>query len=278
MEVLHRFEHLRLAQAFSDYLTSLEIANIIEKNEFYHQIVLTDGKKLIQAQSELTHFLADPTHNKYLSASWDSGHIEKNSSQLTYVNTNLLNNFKEHGGVVTHSILMICLVTYSIASLGLFQSLVSELFFFVQQPFDYSESWRFITPAFLHFSVLHIAFNLLWWWQLGGLIELEQGKQRLILLFLFSAIASNLAQYFLVGPYFGGLSGVVYALVGYCWLYGTLNKRSQIRLPNNMFIFLLGWLILGFLNLLPTNIANYAHLVGLLAGFLTAGICKKLKL
>ena len=253
MEVLHRFEHLRLAQAFSDYLTSLEIANIIEKNEFYHQIVVTDNKKFIQAQSELAHFLANPTHNKYLSASWESGHIEKNSSQLAYANANLLNNFKKHGGVVTHSILM-TLLSHLLHCITWLISISRPLNYFslFNSPLTTLESWRFITPAFLHFSVLHIAFNLLWWWQLGGLIELEQGKQRLILLFLFSAIASNLAQFFLVGPYFGGLSGVVYALVGYCWLYGTLNKRSQIRLPNNMFIFLLGWLSIGVCRLITS--------------------------
>ncbi|TEW52247.1 rhomboid family intramembrane serine protease GlpG [Psychromonas algicola] len=277
MKVLHRFEHLRLAQAFSDYLTSLAIANIVEKNEFYHQIIITDPSKFIQAQSELTQFLENPTHNKYLSASWESGHIEKNSSQLAYANANLLSNFKKHGGLITHSILAVCLLVYCLSTLGLFKSLTSELFFFIQQPFDYSQSWRFITPAFLHFSVLHIAFNLLWWWQLGGLIESEQGKQRLILLFLFSAVASNLAQFFLVGPYFGGLSGVVYALVGYCWLYGRLNKNNRIQLPNNMFLFLLAWLVLGFVDVLPANIANYAHLVGLLAGLLFASICSKLK-
>ena len=278
MEVLHRFEHLRLAQAFSDHLTSLEITNIIEIDEFYHQIIVIDETKFTQAQSELMHFLANPTHKKYLSASWQSGKVEKDTAQLVYANTNLLNNFKKHGGIVTHSILILCVVIYGVTSLGLFQSITSELFFFIQQPFNYLQSWRFITPALLHFSVLHIAFNLLWWWQLGGLVESEQGKQRLILLFAFSAFASNLAQFFLVGPYFGGLSGVVYALIGYCWLYGTLNKRSKIHLPNNMFIFLLAWLVLGFVDILPANIANYAHLVGLLAGLLIASICNKLKL
>jgi len=278
MEVLHRFEHLRLAQAFSDYLTNLEIANIIEKNEFYHQIIIINKTQLIRAQSELAHFLDNPTDKKYLSASWESGHIEKNASHLSFANTGLLNNFKKHGGIITHSILTLCLIIYFISSLGLFQSFTAELFFFIRQPFDYFQSWRFVTPAFLHFSVLHIAFNLLWWWQLGGLIESRQGKQRLILLFLFSAIASNIAQFFFVGPNFGGLSGVVYALIGYCWLYGNLNKSSEVRLPNNLFMFLLGWLVLGFVDLLPVNIANYAHLVGLLTGLFIAMACSKLKL
>lgn len=278
MTVLHQFEHLRLAQAFSDYLTSLQITNRIEKNEFHHQIMIEEHAQLAKAKSELTDFLANPNQKKYLSASWQSGNIEPESSDLAYANASLLENFKQHGGVITHSIFITCLVVYSASALGFFNPMQSFFAFFVQQPFDYLQSWRFITPAFLHFSMLHIVFNLLWWWQLGGIVEIQQGKQRLLILFVFSAIASNLAQYFLVGPYFGGLSGVVYGLVGYCWLYGLLNKQSQVHLPNSMFVFLLGWLVLGFVDLLPANVANYAHLVGLLAGLVLAGICNKLKI
>ena len=278
MKVLYRFEHLRLAQAFSDYLTSKKVNNVIEKSEFYHQIIIQQEAQFIEAESELAHFLANPNDKKYLSASWESGHLEANSSLLTYANINLLLNFKKHGGIITHGIFITCLIVYTLSVLGFFSPMQSTLSFFMRQPFDYSQSWRFITPAFLHFSMLHIVFNLLWWWQLAGIVESQQGKQRLILLFLFSAVASNLAQFFLVGPYFGGLSGVVYGLVGYCWLYGTLNKNSKVSLNNSMFLFLLGWLVLGFMDLLPTNIANYAHLVGLLAGLITAGICSKLKL
>ncbi|MEL0657596.1 rhomboid family intramembrane serine protease GlpG [Psychromonas arctica] len=278
MTVLHSFEHLRLAQAFSDYLNSKKIHNIIQQSEFQHQIIIKNETQLILAESELALFLANPTKSKYLSASWESGNIEANSTSLAYANSSLLSNFKQHGGIITHSVFIICLVIYGVSALGFFNPINSIFSFFVKQPFDYLQSWRFITPAFLHFSLLHIVFNSLWWWQLGGMVEKKQGKQRLFILFLFSAIASNLAQFFLVGPYFGGLSGVVYALVGYCWLYGLMNKGSQVHLPNSMFSFLLGWLVLGFIDILPVNIANYAHLVGLLAGLLLAATCSKLKL
>ncbi len=278
MTVLHSFEHLRLAQAFSDYLNSKNIHNIIQRSEFQHQIIIKNETQLILAESELALFLANPTKSKYLSASWESGNIEANSTSLAYANSSLLSNFKQHGGIITHSVFIICLVIYGVSALGFFNPINSIFSFFVKQPFDYLQSWRFITPAFLHFSLLHIVFNSLWWWQLGGMVEKKQGKQRLFILFLFSAIASNLAQFFLVGPYFGGLSGVVYALVGYCWLYGLMNKGSQVHLPNGMFAFLLGWLVLGFIDILPVNVANYAHLVGLLAGLLLAAACSKLKL
>lgn len=277
MTVLYQFEHLRMAQAFSDYLTSQNINNLIQESEFSYQIIIKDQTKITKAEQELAAFLLNPNQTKYLSASWQSGHIEENSSQLAYANANLINNFKQHAGIVTHSVFIICLLIYAMSALGLFNPMHSILSFFMHQPFDYSQSWRFITPAFLHFSLLHIVFNLLWWWQLAGIVEKQQGKQRLLILFFFSAIASNLAQFFLVGPYFGGLSGVVYGLVGYCWLYGLLNKDSHVHLQNSLFVVLLAWLVLGFVDLLPANVANYAHLVGLSAGLVLAAVCSKLK-
>ncbi|PKF63167.1 rhomboid family intramembrane serine protease GlpG [Psychromonas sp. psych-6C06] len=276
--VLHQFQNLRIAQAFSDYLSQLQISNSIEHDSFHYHVVLNDLTQVERAQAELALFLENPNQEKYLSASWETGNTDTPRSELAYANSHLVRNFIDHAGWLTLSVFLFCVVIYALNTLGMFQPMQSGLAFFTYQPFDYSESWRFITPAFLHFSALHIVFNLLWWWQLAGVVEKQQGKQRLLLLFLFSAIASNLAQYFLVGPYFGGLSGVVYGLVGYCWLFGMLNKNSIVNLPNSYFAFLLGWLALGFIDVLPMNVANYAHLVGLLAGLLLAFVVSKLKL
>ncbi|PKG37501.1 rhomboid family intramembrane serine protease GlpG [Psychromonas sp. Urea-02u-13] len=275
--LLHQFQNLRLAQAFSDYLTLLNIANVIDHDNFSYQLTLNDSSQYEKAQAELALFLENPNQEKYLSASWDSGNTDTPRSELAYGNSNFMRNFVQHAGLLTHSVFAFCVLIFALTSLGLFQPMQSSLAFFTSQPFDFSQSWRFITPAFLHFSALHIVFNLLWWWQLAGIVEKQQGKQRLLILFLFTAVASNLAQYFLVSPYFGGLSGVVYGLVGYCWLFGVLNKGSKVYLANSYFGFLLFWLVLGFIDLLPVNVANYAHLVGLLAGLLLAFVTSKLK-
>ncbi|WP_133154078.1 rhomboid family intramembrane serine protease, partial [Vibrio cyclitrophicus] len=40
--------------------------------------------------------------------------------------------------------------------------------------------WRWLSHAVLHFSVMHIAFNILWWWQLGGDIEKKLGSLKLL--------------------------------------------------------------------------------------------------
>ena len=276
--ILHQFQNLRLAQAFSDYLTVLEIDNIIEFDKPNYKVILKNTHQQEKALAELQLFLADPNQDKYLSASWSSGNTKTVLPKQDYGYANLLHNFIQHAGWLTHSVFIFCIIIYAMSIFGLLQPIQSSLAFFTAQPFDLSQSWRFITPAFLHFSALHIVFNLLWWWQLAGVVEKQQGKQRLLILFLFSSIASNVAQYFFVGPYFGGLSGVVYALVGYCWLSGVLNKNSRVALANSYFGFLLFWLVLGFLDLLPMNVANYAHLVGLVAGLLLAFLSNKLKI
>ncbi len=276
MFTLHHFQNLRAAQAFSDYLNAINIKNRIEQDEFTYQILVEQDAQQNVAEKELEQFLLHPNDSKYLSASWQTGSTTENSQPGAYLDSNLMANFIARGGFISHSVFLICVLIYALLSFGFFAPVISIFSFFTTQPFDYSQSWRFITPAFLHFSVLHIAFNLLWWWELAGVVEKQQGKLRLILLFLFTAITSNLAQFYLVGPYFGGLSGVVYGLVGYCWLFGILNKNSRVNLPHSYFLFLLAWLVLGFINILPVNVANYAHLVGLLAGLLLAAISSKL--
>lgn len=130
--------------------------------------------------------------------------------------------------------------------------------------------WRVITPAFIHFGIVHIAFNLIWWWSLGRQIETRFGSSTLMLLFLFSAIGSNVGQLIVSGSNFGGLSGVVYAVVGFVWWIGWLRPKWNLSLPNPVIGFLLVWLVLGYMDVLWVNMANTAHTVGLLSGCLFA--------
>ena len=48
------------------------------------------------------------------------------------------------------------------------------------------EPWRLLTPMFLHFGLMHIAFNGLWLWELGGMIERRQGGMALLGLVLLT--------------------------------------------------------------------------------------------
>lgn len=135
---------------------------------------------------------------------------------------------------------------------------------------------RVLTPVFLHFSVMHVVFNVLWWWQWGGMIERWQSSWRLLAVFVVSAGVSNMLQFYFTGPNFGGLSGVVYGLMGYLWLYKKLRPTSPVYVQPQLVSAMLIWMLLGFSGLLVPVIgpmANWAHGFGLLAGCTLGVLC-----
>ena len=141
------------------------------------------------------------------------------------------------------------------------------------------EWWRLITPTFLHFSLTHLIFNCLWIYILGSKIEIIDGKGIFITLFLIAGLSSNLGQYFWTGEYlFGGLSGAVYGLLGYCFILDLDQKGQRYDLPNALYIFMFLWLLIGFTGILNIfgfgNVANIAHLVGMIAGFILGLIAR----
>ncbi|MFT5706262.1 MAG: GlpG protein [Oceanospirillaceae bacterium] len=145
-------------------------------------------------------------------------------------------------------------------------------YYSLSQNFESWQLWRFISPIFIHFNAPHIIFNSLWIWIVGSVIEQRQGSLHLLFIALFSGIASNVAQYYETGPVFGGLSGVVYAVITYAWLWDKLATNKFSVVSNALFGFMIVWLVLGYSEILDVlglgKIANTAHLVGLLCGLL----------
>jgi GlpG protein len=142
-----------------------------------------------------------------------------------------------------------------------------------------NEWWRLITPIFIHFSLTHLVFNCLWIYVLGSKIEQIDGHITFINLVIFSSIISNLAQHFFgESALFGGLSGVIYGLLGYCMIIEIDIKEERYDLSPALYLFMLIWLILGFLGILNLfgfgNVANYAHLGGLISGIIFAMITR----
>lgn len=133
------------------------------------------------------------------------------------------------------------------------------------------ELWRLFTPAFLHFGVFHIVFNSLWLWELGRRVEVALGWRQYLLMVLVTGVAANVTQYFWSGPsLFGGMSGVVYALVGYIWMRQRQAPHPALAIPPGIIGFMLVFLVIALTGIIDQfmqgSVANGAHVGGLMAG------------
>ena len=166
----------------------------------------------------------------------------------------------------------------NITNLGYFSMLS-----FDQTYIENNQWWRLISPIFLHFSFAHLAFNCLWIYILGEKIERIDGSLIFISLVIFTAISSNSLQFFWNGSgLFGGLSGVIYGLIGFCMIIEMDSSRDIYDIPPGLYMFMVIWMILGFLGLLELfgfgSVANFAHLGGLVSGIIFAMILKTINL
>jgi GlpG protein len=145
----------------------------------------------------------------------------------------------------------------------------------IGQPFAavlHGQVWRLITPIFLHLSFVHILFNMWWLFDLGTVVETRIGTLRFAMLVLVSAAVSNAAQYwYLPSPYFGGMSGVLYALFGYVWVRSKLDRSFGLMYPPSTAVILIGWMLLCFTGVMG-NVANGTHVAGLVVGAATGAL------
>ena len=150
------------------------------------------------------------------------------------------------------------------------------------------ELWRMITPIFIHFSVIHLLFNSIMLYQLGGRVEHRYGTLYMAGLVIAAAIVGNLAQCLvpvtvggsaplikdgvLLNP-MGGLSGVVFAMFGFVWMKSLFDRSSGFYLPPSSVLIIMGFFFFCMLPMsqeIVGNVANWAHAGGLAVG-LVAG-------
>jgi GlpG protein len=93
------------------------------------------------------------------------------------------------------------------------------------------------------------------------------GHGYFLTLVIVFAVVSNLAQYWMKDPAFGGMSGVVYGLFGYVWIHDKYEFGTRYQLPPNVIAISLTWYVVCLLGLIG-SVANWAHSGGLFAGML----------
>ncbi len=132
--------------------------------------------------------------------------------------------------------------------------------------------WRLVTPIFLHFGLMHVAFNMALLWFLGQRIELLQGSRVMLGISLMIGLGSNVMQAATEQAIFGGMSGVVYGLLGYSWVWSLMRPEKNLQIPNAILYFSVAMMIMGFVGVIGIlgvgKVANVAHLGGLIMGCL----------
>ena len=127
---------------------------------------------------------------------------------------------------------------------------------------EQGEWYRMVTAGFVHFGIVHVAFNMLLLFQLGLLLEPALGRVRFALLY-FAALLAGLAGAVLLDPnaLTGGASGAVFGLMGAAFI--GLRHRGVNPLSTSIGTVLILNLFITFT--LP-GISIGGHLGGVLGG------------
>jgi rhomboid protease GluP len=132
------------------------------------------------------------------------------------------------------------------------------------------EWWRLVTCTFVHFGIIHLAFNLWALWDGGGITERLFGNLRFAAIYFFAGVAGSCAS-LLWNPQAvsAGASGAIFGVYGALLAYmtaqrGSIPPKTLNRLRISTSTFVVYSLFYGFAQ---TGIDNAAHLGGLAGGF-----------
>jgi rhomboid protease GluP len=128
--------------------------------------------------------------------------------------------------------------------------------------------WTLFTAIYLHGSLLHIAFNLLWVRDLGRAVESVYGWSRTALIFTAAGVVGFLASNWAGVTMTVGASGAVFGLLAAMVAYG--RDRGGLF---GMAVFRQYWqwsLILFVMGFLMPGVNNLAHAGGFFGGYLSS--------
>lgn len=260
MQELVRFKQSQPARLLAQVMHQKGIGVEVEESADGAALHVLDAAQFDAARALLDEFLANPTAPHFQQSAWQTSEPVALGAQRSILSGGWWSSM----GPMVKVVLVACVALF----VGQYFSgdMLFEALRFPSSMADLStQPWRLFTPALLHAGAVHIIFNVLWWTDLGRIIERFQSSWQLLWLTLATGAASNVAQFYATGPYFVGLSGVVYGLLGYLWLYGKTNPGAGYGLRKEVVMLMVGWLFICMTGLVG-NIANTAHVVGLLTG------------
>lgn len=176
----------------------------------------------------------------------------------------------------TQTLILSCVVVFLLQSLG-----VDGLAFFALWPVGSGGfmPWQVITYAFLHGGLSHLVFNMFGLFMFGAELERVWGSKRLLVFYFASVIVAALTQLLVAAwsgspnPTVGASGGLFGLLVGFAMLFPhrrIVPLIPPIPMPAWLFVVIYGVieLFLGVTGSM-SGVAHFAHLGGILGGWLT---------
>jgi rhomboid protease GluP len=131
--------------------------------------------------------------------------------------------------------------------------------------------WRLFTSCFLHFGIIHIAFNMYVLYQIGPFIQTVFGRARYLLIYILAGLGGSVISIYVHPLSVGaGASGAIFGLYGAVFSFLLIKRRSLNpaavqRIGKSAGIFVLYNVVYGTISR-TTDLS--AHFGGLVAGFL----------
>jgi len=131
--------------------------------------------------------------------------------------------------------------------------------------------WRIFTAMFLHFSIAHIALNMLSLFFVGSAVEVMYGKWRYLLIYLVSGIVGGIVTLFVMPPdtIAAGASGAIFGVFGALGVFYIVNRRALGAYGRGAIGNWIFWMAINLVyGFSVPGIGIWDHIGGLVAGML----------
>ena len=279
---LHDFEDPALARRLADALYAEELpATVRESRDGAHSVWVQEDDDLEAAQAALAVFLQNPDDPRFASLQKAAEEQRKEIAAAEKKSRHKVMRAREAFqkpaiGRVTAFLIGASVIVTLFAQFGENREFTDHLYFATPLQdamgtflpveslrtsyLGQHEWWRLLTPMFLHLNFFHLLFNMWWLKDLGTAIEHVESSRKLLALVLVSNLLACVGQFW-VYPFFGGFSGVVYALFGYLWMRGRFDPTYPVRLPRSTVVLMLVWFVLCMAPLCTRLRPEEAHFI-----------------
>ena len=140
---------------------------------------------------------------------------------------------------------------------------------------SFIQFWRFVSAIFLHGSFVHLLYNVFALALFGSMLERLIGGKRFLVVFIATGILANIVSVNFYSSSLGA-SGAIFGVIGALIVVRPLMVVWAFGLPMPLFLAGIIWAVGDVIGLfVPSDVANLAHLSGMVFGLIFGLLYKK---